>query len=46
MEGIILNHVEIPVKKQDTQIFKDMNSFQDIKAQYHTRYIVEHFRFF
>ena len=41
MEGLVLNHVEIPVENQDTEIFQDIKIFQYLEAQHHTYYIVK-----
>ena len=41
MEGLVLNHVEIPVEIQDMDIFQGMKIFQDLEALHHKQYIVK-----
>ena len=41
MEGLVLNHVEIPVENQGMYIFQDMEIFQHLEAQHHTQYITK-----
>ena len=46
MEGLVLNHVEIPVENQDMEINRDMKINQDMEinqnkeARHHTQYII------
>ena len=35
MEGLFLNHVEIPVENQDMENFQDIENFKDLEAQHH-----------
>ena len=41
MEGLVLNHVEIPAEKQDMGIFLDMENFHDLIAQHHTQDVIK-----